>query len=147
MPDVLIQNKKIENIEEILLMIYNNKSTHGKGKMYASILRNVDFELAYFYAKGIQNKGMLSYGPFTIKGTNCSRFTAAVIRNSNPSVIKKLRLRFPFCISPSPKRNVSIVNNNYYIVSDQKCKKVKNQNCRHILQVLKNEKKKTKKHS
>ena len=35
-----------------------------------------------------------------------------------PSFIKKVRLKYPFCISPSPKRNVSISNNHYYVVEN-----------------------------
>lgn len=120
-----IKADKIINIEEILLQLSLMKSTHGEGIMYASILKNVSFEKAFFRAKQMQDKGMLPYGPFTRKGTNCSRFVAEIIHSAEPSAIKKLRLRYPFCISPSPKRNVCITNHHYYIVANNSCKKIK----------------------
>ena len=43
-------------------------------------------------------------------------------KNSLPPFFKKIRLRFPFTISPSPKRNVSILNNTYYVVDKEKVK-------------------------
>ena len=123
--DAEISENKIANIDEILLYLSKMKATHGEGKMYASVLSNVDFKLAFNKAKGIQKKGMLPYGPIVRPGTNCSRFVAKVINASGPSLIKKLRLKYPFCISPSPKRNVCITNHNYYVVDNNKCIEVK----------------------
>ncbi len=124
LPKVKISNNNILQLKKLLKTVQKMKSTHGKGKLYASVITNIDFNKAYSYAKKIQEKGMLKYGPFVLNGTNCSRFTASVIRKSNPSFIKKTRLRIPFCISPSPKRNVSICNNNYYVVDQQDCKRI-----------------------
>ena len=123
--DAEISENKIANINEILLYLSQMKATHGEGKMYASVLRNVDFKLAFNKAKGIQKKGMLAYGPLVRPGTNCSRFVAKVINASGPSFIKKLRLKYPFCISPSPKRNVCITNHHYYMVENNNCIEVK----------------------
>ncbi|MDB0027374.1 hypothetical protein N9D80_02310 [Flavobacteriales bacterium] len=123
--DAEISENKIANIEEILLYLSQMKATHAEGKMYASFLGNVDFKLAFNKAKGIQKKGMLPYGPLVRPGTNCSRFVAKVINASGPSVIKKLRLKYPFCISPSPKRNVCITNHHYYVVENNHCIEVK----------------------
>jgi len=113
-----INGSKIDNIEDILHFVSEMKSTHGEGKMYASLISNIDFDKAYIRSKGLQDKGMLPYGPFVREGTNCSRFVATVIKSAGPSFIKKLRLKYPFCISPSPKRNVSISNNHYYVVEN-----------------------------
>ena len=123
--DAEISENKIANIDEILLYLSKMKATHGEGKMYASVLSNVDFKLAFNKAKGIQKKGMLPYGPIVRPGTNCSRFVAKVINASGPSLIKKLRLKYPFCISPSPKRNVCITNHHYYVVENNNCIEVK----------------------
>ena len=101
------------------------KATHGEGKMYASLIANVSFTNAFTKAKVMQNKGILPYGPIVRTGTNCSRFVAKVINASGPSLIKKLRLKYPFCISPSPKRNVCITNHHYYVVENNKCIEVK----------------------
>ena len=120
-----ILNGKIINIESILLELSEMKSTHGEGKMYASLISGINFNDAFYAAKTIQEKGIIPYGPFTLLGTNCSRFVADIIKASDPSFIKKLRLKFQFCISPSPKRNVSITNNNYFIVDNNYCIEVK----------------------
>ena len=101
------------------------KATHGEGKMYASLVMDVNFDNAFSTAKRIQEQGMLPYGPFIRKGTNCSRFVASVIKSAGISFIKKLRFKYPFCISPSPKRNVCISNHHYYVVENNNCIKVK----------------------
>ena len=120
-----IEDNRIKNIKEILVHTKNKKANHGEGKLYASILNNVNFISSYRFAKKIQEKGIIPYGPFVPKGSNCSRFVSATIRKSNPSLIKNLRLQFPFSLSPSPKRNVSISNNNYYVIEKNKFEKIK----------------------
>ena len=122
--DPIIKDGKLTNLKSILVCLSQMESTHGEGKMYASMIEGIDFERGYSFAKKIQNKGMVKYGPFIINGTNCSRFVAKVLINSVFSVIKKLRLRFPFCIFPSPKRNVNITNHNYFILDGFNCKEV-----------------------
>ncbi|MDC0908576.1 hypothetical protein OAQ21_00495 [Flavobacteriales bacterium] len=119
--DADINNGEINNLKSILLQISNNKSTHGEGMMYASVIKNIDFNLALKYAKKIQDKGMIPYGPFCWNGTNCSRFVSSVIIASQPPILKKIRFKFPFCISPSPKRNVCITNYQYYYVNKNIC--------------------------
>ena len=120
-----IEDNRIKNIEEILVHTKNKKANHGEGKLYASVLKNVNFISSYKFAKKIQEKGIIPYGPFVPKGSNCSRFVSATIRKSNLNLIKNLRLQFPFSLSPSPKRNVSISNNNYYVVEKNKFEKIK----------------------
>jgi hypothetical protein len=119
-----INGEKINNIEEILIEISNNKSYHGEGALYSSVISGINFSSAFNYAKKWQEKGAIPYGPFVRNGTNCSRFVATISRKAEPSFLKKLRLKFPFTISPSPKRNISIANTNYYIVREQKCTKI-----------------------
>ena len=122
LPEINIKSDKIVNLNDILVFLSKLKSTHGEGRLYASVLSDVAFFDAYNYAKKLQNKGMVKYGPFVYGGTNCSRFTASLAISSLPPFFKKIRLRFPFCISPSPKRNVSILNNTYYVVDKEKVK-------------------------
>ena len=114
--DPEIKKGEIVNIKDILFHLKCMKSTHTEGKMYASLIMEINFATAFATAKRLQEKGILPYGPFTQKGTNCSRFVATVIRSSNPSFIKRLRFKYPFSISPSPKRNISISNHHYYVV-------------------------------
>ena len=113
-----IEKNTIVNLKEILIEIKNNESFHGEGTLYASILNDVSFEKAYKYAKETQKKGLIPYGPFVYNGTNCSRFVASVMRSSSPTYIKNARLKFPICISPSPKRNVGIANANFYKITE-----------------------------
>ena len=122
-PDISLKSKpiilgnSIDNIKEILFEISNLKATHGHGTLYASILKNIDFNKAYEKAKEMQNMGLISYGPVVLTGTNCSRFVASIMRASKPHWLTKLRLRLPFCLSPSPKRNISIANSSYHVVN------------------------------
>ena len=121
-PDISLKSKpiilgnSIDNIKEILFEISNLKATHGHGTLYASILKNIDFNKAYEKAKEIQNRGLISYGPVVLTGTNCSRFVTTIMLASKPHWLTKLRLKLPFCLSPSPKRNVSIANSSYHVV-------------------------------
>lgn len=119
-----ISNNQLTNIKQILLDTHNNVACHGEGKLYASVVNKVNFSKAFRYAKRWQKKGAISYGPFTLQGTNCSRFVAEIARKAIGSYIIRLRLRFPFCLSPSPKRNVAIGNKNYYVVGNGKCIKI-----------------------
>ncbi len=114
-----IKDNTIENIQAILLELAELKATHGEGKMYASVLRNVSFEKGYQHAKLIQDKGAIPYGPLTRGGTNCSRFVAGLMREANSDRYTNLRLKYPFCLSPSPKRNISIANHNYYVIENR----------------------------
>ena len=122
-PDISLKSKpiilgnSIDNIKEILFEISNLKATHGHGTLYASILKNIDFNKAYEKAKEIQNMGLISYGPVVLTGTNCSRFVTTIMLASKPHWFTKLRLKLPFCLSPSPKRNISIANSSYHVVN------------------------------
>ena len=122
-PDISLKSKpiisknSIVNIKDILLEISNLKATHGNGSLYASILKNIDFNKAYEKAKEIQNMGLISYGPVVLTGTNCSRFVTTIMLASKPHWLTKLRLKLPFCLSPSPKRNISIANSSYHVVN------------------------------
>jgi len=112
----IIKDNSIVNIKEILLEISNLKATHGHGKLYASILNNIDFKKAFEKSKAIQDRGLISYGPLTPLGTNCSRFVTTIMLASKPDWFTRTRLKYPFCLSPSPKRNISIANSNYHVV-------------------------------
>ena len=46
------------------------------------------------------------------------------MRSASPKFIKNARLKFPFCISPSPKRNVGIANADFYKVTENIVEKI-----------------------
>ena len=120
----IIKGNSIENVKEILFEISNLKSTHGHGSVYASVLKNIDFKKAYKKAKEIQKMGLISYGPVVLSGTNCSRFVATIMLASKPLWLTRMRLKYPFCLSPSPKRNISIANSSYHVVSMKNYKQI-----------------------
>jgi len=75
----LVDNQ-VSNLPEILLELQSNPSTHGDGKMYATITHDIDFDRSYNTAKLIQATEATLYGPFQFFGTNCSRFVATVYK-------------------------------------------------------------------
>ncbi len=99
---------KIENLHDLLIELNSNPSTHGDGHVAASVTR-VDYDLASSYALSLQTKDFLRYGPFITPGTNCSRFVRDVIRAGKPPMAKKVLLKYPPMISPSPLWNVQAV--------------------------------------
>jgi hypothetical protein len=129
-PDISLKSKpifkgnSIDNVKEILFEISNLKSTHGHGSVYASVLKNIDFKKAYKKAKEIQKMGLISYGPVVLSGTNCSRFVTTIMLASKPLWLTRMRLKYPFCLSPSPKRNISIANSSYHVVSMKNYKQI-----------------------
>jgi hypothetical protein len=130
-PDIKIKSQlvlnrnKIVNISEILLEVKNKKACHGKGTLYASILNNVSFEKAFLFSNKMVSKGLVPYGPFVRRGTNCSRFVSKVMQESMSYFIVNIRLKLPITLSPSPKRNVSIANKDFFIVKEGECKLIK----------------------
>ncbi len=120
-----ISDGTIKNIKDIIIEAASKEANHGGGTLYASVLKAVSFEKGYAYVKKQQVRGMIPYGPFILKGTNCSRFVASVIISATSSFLIKLRLLFPCTVIPSPKRNISICNRNFYVVKDGICNQIK----------------------
>ncbi len=120
------RNGEIANLEEILLLVDANKEAfHGKNTMYASVYYGADVKKAYSFAKKLQNKGAIPYGPFEIKGTNCSRFTSSVFRAGSVNFWKKLRLILPTSLTPTTLGNVLVVAGDgyFYDVENNRVKK------------------------
>ena len=115
---ILSDDQKILNIKEILNELNQNKNFHGKGPLYASILEQVSFNSAYNYAKSIQNKDAVPYGPYEYRGTNCSRFITSIAKQSKPSRKIKFRLSASLLLTPLTKANVFACCNTYYKIQD-----------------------------
>jgi len=116
-------DNKLVNIEAILSELLKNEACHGKGTLYASVLENVYFKSAFSYAKGMQNKNTVPYGPYVFNGTNCSRFISSIAKKSNPKSRTKLNLSSSILFTPLTKANVFACNNVYYKVSKAKISK------------------------
>ena len=84
-----IEKGRITNIEEILLEIDSLQSTHGDGKLFASVLDNICFKKGYKYAKSI------SFKDSTIERANTTiehckdELKASICCNCNTNTIDK----------------------------------------------------------
>lgn len=107
---LLNSDLELQNYQEIIDEIQHNPSSHGEGQLYAG-LSIINFEKAYQKAKQMQNDGVISYGPFMIKGTNCSRFVRTILINACLSANLKLKVTFTRTLSPTP---IGIVRNLKY---------------------------------
>jgi len=103
-----IENREIHNLDEILLELFHNPSTHGTGTIYGSVVR-INFSKAYQYALTLQKKDYIPYGPFITGGTNCSRFVNTVLRNGDLPMTKKILLKLPWMLTPTPMWNLKAV--------------------------------------
>ena len=124
----IIENNKIVNLNLLLNYLYNNKSTHGKGRLIASEKIIFSYERAYKKAKLMQEKEAIKYGPLTIGGTNCSRFVAQISRVSGIGTLRKLLLYVPYTFTPTPFSNIKIINDYsyYYEIKNGSLAKKKN---------------------
>jgi hypothetical protein len=97
------------NFEEILSELAENPACHGDGPLHASYTK-IDFDKAFSHAKSMQQNCPIKYGPFILKGTNCSRFVRTIILNAKAPIIDRIKLFFPLSVSPSPIGNVKCLN-------------------------------------
>jgi len=123
-----IENDKIVNLEMLLKELSVKKSTHGEGRLIASEKLIKNFNKAFDKAKLIQEREAIPYGPFNINGTNCSRFVAKVSRSSDIGLLRKLLIKIPYTLSPTPFSNVKIINDYgyYYEVKNKIVTKKRN---------------------
>jgi len=117
--------QEIINIEEILLEVAKNNATHGNGKMIASVYSSIDFIKVFNKAKGLQNKDAIRYGPFDIKGNNCSRFVAQLAKAGTNNPLIKLLFTFPYTLTATPIFNIRLANGSSYMVRNGKAVKTK----------------------
>ncbi len=114
--------KNITNLEKILKHLSQKHACHGDGTLHGSVYKGINFKEAYNWAKNLQKRGGIMYGPFEIGGTNCSRFVNQVFRAGKPPFSIKFRLLFPLCLSPLTTTNVVIgakKTKDYYKVTDK----------------------------
>ena len=112
--------KEIENINEITKALQSKDVYHGDGVLYASYVE-IDFNKAIQKALSMQNKGAITYGPFRLKGTNCSRFVNTVTRAGKPKFLHSFKMFFLQPFTPTPKRNVIVLPN--YLTEEKPEKK------------------------
>ena len=101
-----IENNEVTNLVDILVELQKNESTHGDGRLVASITNNIDFDKAYSYSKSLQSRGAVPYGPFQINGSNCSRFVAETYKRGVNTFFKKNRINLSYIFFHTPISNI-----------------------------------------
>jgi hypothetical protein len=104
-PVISSDNKRIENYQDILVELQKNKACHGEGELHAAYCR-INFEKAYEKAREMQDNSPMPYGPFQLRGSNCSRFVNSVIRAGQPDFKHWFKLNFNVPLTPTPMNNV-----------------------------------------
>lgn len=99
----------IENLEEILTELQWNEECHGEGKLVASYCE-VDFDMSQYKVIVMQKTCPLKYGPFVLRGTNCSRFVRSAIMAGMTNGWQKFKLRWFNPLTPTPMSNVKALN-------------------------------------
>ena len=105
-PHISADNEEIVNFMEIISELQFNLACHGEGELHASYCP-VNFQYAFAKANQMQKMSPIPYGPFRIKGSNCSRFVNRVILAGNPHKKYKFRLKYMVPLTPTPINNVS----------------------------------------
>ncbi|AWW29694.1 hypothetical protein DN752_05910 [Echinicola strongylocentroti] len=98
----------IHNLHAILEELSENESCHGSGPLHASVSR-ISLPQALSKAINLQKKSPLPYGPFVPQGSNCSRFVQKVLLAGLPFLWHRIKLTFPYSITPTPATNVHAV--------------------------------------
>ena len=131
------QSGKILNVEEILIELKNNPSTNGSGKLLAGVYQGISFSKAFSKAKELQDMEGIPYGPFVINGTNCSRFVAEVARGGLKLSYKKISLKMPYTLTPTPISNVRQLGGEgiFFKVSEDEVNRLENRK-RSILNLI-----------
>ncbi|MDP5230048.1 MAG: hypothetical protein NWQ38_06615 [Cellulophaga sp.] len=106
----MISDDKIVNLEEMLVELQSNDACHGDGKLFASILYDIDLQKAENFIKKLQDLDSLPYGPLKMGGTNCSRFVCQTARKATRNPVIKVLLALPYTFSATPMFNVRVIN-------------------------------------
>lgn len=101
-----IKDQKILNFFQITTELAAKKACHGDGNLWSSYT-SINFHLAKEEADKMQKQAAIPYGPFVLKGTNCSRFVQNVILKGKPKVTVVLKLKFQYTLTASPTLNVT----------------------------------------
>lgn len=113
-PKISDCGNRILNYKEILLELQSNIACHGQGELHAGYCQ-VDFKTAFLQVKNMQDCSPIPYGPFTSKGSNCSRFVNTAIKAGVPTVKYRWKLKYKIPFTPTPLSNVKALDNKIII--------------------------------
>ncbi len=101
--------KSVLNFRELLSELQHNKACHGEGNLFASWCQ-VRFKAAIGKAHRMQQSDPIPYGPFRMKGSNCSRFVNSAIIAGKPGWKYRFRLKYLVPFTPTPLNNVNALD-------------------------------------
>jgi len=111
-PQISCDGLQIVNYQEILDELQSKHAFHGDGNLYSSY-EKVNFDKAFAYAKNMQRKSPLPYGPFKYRGSNCSRFVNSVMLNGDLTFWQILKLKYMVPLTPTPMNNVNALTHKF----------------------------------
>ena len=114
-----MKDGQISNIKDILTEVQLNESCKGFGTLRSAYCP-IHFESAYSHVKKVQEKGIISFGPFVRPGTNCCRFVQQAFLNGKPEARYFWRLRLLFPLLPKPITLVRILPNSSVVQAKEK---------------------------
>ena len=102
-----IVNGKITNLNEILFYLNRlSDVTHGYGKLYASVFKNINYDAALADIKNRSLLGSIKYGPFVWNGSNCSRHIWSLIYKHTKEKLIKWKLIWNYPPATMPLNNL-----------------------------------------
>ena len=113
-----IENSEIQNIEEIVKHFETLKSAmYGEGRLFFSIAKNINFDIAKEYGDQCVEEGTFPYGAVAKNNNNCSRFITRMLMKSSPKYHYWHGINFPETIKASPISNIVNVCNSRMVSS------------------------------
>ena len=108
-----IENNNIINIEEIVELCEKLKfAMYGDGKLFFTIVKDINFEKAKAYGDECVTQGTYPYGAVAKNNNNCSRFITRMLMKSCPKYHFWHFINLPETIKSSPVSNlVNAVDN------------------------------------
>jgi hypothetical protein len=101
------ENNTISNLQEIIQHFESLKEPmYGQGKVYFSVVHDLDFNKAKAYADSWVDIGTYPYGAVGKNNNNCSQFTTRILIESSEKFHFWHKINFPETIKASPMSNL-----------------------------------------
>lgn len=102
-----IKEQEIENLAQVVEHLETMKpAMYGEGKLFFSIVPNIDFETAKKYGDECVAQGTYPYGAVARNNNNCSRFITRMLIKSSPTFGYWHGINLPETIKSSPVSNL-----------------------------------------
>jgi len=103
----IIKDGEIRNIDKIITYLESIKAAfYGTGKLYFSIVRDINFNSAKKYGDDCVIQGTYPYGALARNNNNCSRFITRMLMRSSTKFHFWHSIHFPETIKSSPISNL-----------------------------------------